>query len=171
MTNPTKRNRINTQKLYTPILVYNADGTYNTSRPITDYVELHVKVQDHTEHLMLVVTDLGKSKIFLGYNWLKAHNPSIDWAKDTITFNRCPTSCGHKVRAAHVEEDIEEPTELELGTEPVDPEDHLEDGDSAFLFDYGEYLSMNRHFEKEMAHDHYQYARNKNGKSCMSMPV
>lgn len=155
--NFVKRNCINTQSLYAPIPVYNTDGTHNTGGPITNYVELHVKVQDHIERLMLVVTDLGKSKIFLGYDWLKAHNPSIDWAEDTITFDRCPTSCGHKIRAAHIEEDIEEPMESEMDAEPVDPEDHLEDRDSAFLFDYGEYLSLNRHFEKEMAHDHYQH--------------
>lgn len=156
--NFVKRNCINTQRLYAPIPVYNADGTHNTGGPITDYVELHVKVQDHTEQLMVAVTDLGKSKIFLGYDWLKAHNPSIDWAKDIITFDRCPTSCGHKIRAAHIKEDIEEPMESETDSESVDPEDHLEDGNSAFLFDYGEYLGLNRHFGKEMAHDHYQHA-------------
>ena len=60
-----KKYGINTHKLFAPIPVYNADGSHNSGGPITDYVELHVKVQDHMERLMFAVTDLGKSKIFL----------------------------------------------------------------------------------------------------------
>ncbi|KAJ7690420.1 hypothetical protein B0H17DRAFT_1290066, partial [Mycena rosella] len=26
--------------------------------------------------------------------WLKLHNPSIDWAKSTLKFDRCPVCCG-----------------------------------------------------------------------------
>ncbi|KAI0363021.1 hypothetical protein BV20DRAFT_912295, partial [Pilatotrama ljubarskyi] len=38
-------------------------------------------------------TDLGKADLFLGHEWIKHHNPSIDWQKKTIEFNRCPSSC------------------------------------------------------------------------------
>lgn len=48
-----KKYGINTRKLYAPIPVYNADGSHNTGGPITDYVELHVKVQDHLERLIV----------------------------------------------------------------------------------------------------------------------
>jgi len=31
--------------------------------------------------------------ILLGTNWFRAHNPQIDWAKNKLHLNRCPTSC------------------------------------------------------------------------------
>ena len=164
--NFVKKNGINTRKLYAPIPVYNADGSHNTGGPITDYVELHVKVQDHAERMMFAVTDLGKSKIFLGYDWLIAHNPSIDWVKETIAFDRCPSSCGHKINSVHIEEAIEINLDdnSAMDTEPNDPEDHLEDGDRTFLLDYGEYLGLNRHF-RQTTNDHFQEASIKNGKA------
>ena len=121
---------------------------------------------------MFAVTDLGKSKIFLGYDWLKAHNPSIDWNTESIVFDRCPSTCGHRINSLHVEEDIELPTvETTLDNESDDPEDRLEDGDRTFLFDYGEYLGLNRRFENLMAHDHFQKASIKNGKAHVSTPT
>jgi hypothetical protein len=47
--NFVKRHGINTKKIYTPIPVYNVDGSHNLGGPITKYVELHVKIQDHLE--------------------------------------------------------------------------------------------------------------------------
>jgi hypothetical protein len=35
----------------------------------------------------------GKSDIIIGFNWLKQHNPEIDWQKQTIRFSRCPAAC------------------------------------------------------------------------------
>ena len=80
------RNHIKAQKLRSPIPVFNADGAPNSGEFIMDYVEMQMMIQDHSER----VTNLGKTDIFLGYNWLKRHNPSIDWKKYTIDFNRCP---------------------------------------------------------------------------------
>jgi len=31
--------------------------------------------------------------MFIGYKWLKLHNPSIDWKKGNLEFNRCPLDC------------------------------------------------------------------------------
>ena len=39
------------------------------------------------------VSNLGTSNVFLGHDWLKHHNPEIDWKGKTIQFNRCPGSC------------------------------------------------------------------------------
>ena len=55
---------INTQKLIRPIPVYNADGA------ITETVELRIIVQDHVERMQFAVTDLGKTNIFIGHDWL-----------------------------------------------------------------------------------------------------
>ncbi|TFK79165.1 hypothetical protein K466DRAFT_464965, partial [Polyporus arcularius HHB13444] len=31
--------------------------------------------------------------LFLGHEWIEHHNPSIDWQRKTIEFNRCPSQC------------------------------------------------------------------------------
>jgi hypothetical protein len=38
--------------------------------------------------------DLAKMDIFLGYDWLKLHNPEIDWTKNKIGFTWCLSGCG-----------------------------------------------------------------------------
>ncbi|KAJ3897005.1 hypothetical protein F5879DRAFT_814302, partial [Lentinula edodes] len=43
----------------------------------------------------MAVTNLGKTDIFLGIDWLRYHNPSIDWKESTLTFERCPDKCGY----------------------------------------------------------------------------
>ena len=73
-----KKNGIVTQKLPVSIPVYNADGSHNSGGPIHEYVELIVRIKDHIERLMLAVTNLDKSNIFIRYKWLKLHNPSIN---------------------------------------------------------------------------------------------
>jgi hypothetical protein len=50
-------------------------------------------MQDHAEIFSFAVTDTGKSDIIIGFNWLKQHNPEIDWQKQTIRFSRCPAAC------------------------------------------------------------------------------
>ena len=61
-----------------PIPVYNTDGTMNSGGPISEFVEMKVKIQDHVERMEFAMTNLGKSAMFIGYEWLKHHNPSID---------------------------------------------------------------------------------------------
>ena len=43
------------------------------------YVEVTMKIWDHKESIKFFVTKLGKRDIFLGYTWLRKHNPEIDW--------------------------------------------------------------------------------------------
>jgi len=47
----------------------------------------------HTELANLFVTNTGDHDVLLGMDWLSKHNPNIDWATNTITLNRCPTTC------------------------------------------------------------------------------
>ena len=43
--------------------------------------------------MLLVVSGLGKQSLILGYNWLKDHNPKIDWEKGEVEMTRCPLQC------------------------------------------------------------------------------
>ena len=88
-----KRLGLNTTKLPRAIPVYNADGTLNLDGSITDMISLELRIRDHVEHIDFGVTNLGKGEIFLGHDWLKIHNPSINWRDGTIEFNRCPSLC------------------------------------------------------------------------------
>jgi len=52
---------INTQSISCPILVYNVDGSPNSS--------------------------LGKQNMILGYTWLKDHNPEVNWQTEEVQMN------------------------------------------------------------------------------------
>ena len=126
------RHGLQTRKVARPIPVYNADGTLNSGGPIAEFVDLHVQIQGHKERMSLAVTNLGKSDIFLGYEWLKFHNPSVDWANGTLILDRCPSSCGY---LAELQESPE------AAEEPYSPEAHLDDGDRVFLMDWATYVA------------------------------
>lgn len=94
-------------------------------------------INQHTERLTLAITKLGKSKLFLGHEWLRLHNPSIDWAKQTLAFDRCPSECGYSTRfTSCLDEDDDESTN--------DPESKLEEGEHLFLLDWQAYLCLDR---------------------------
>jgi len=48
---------------------------------------------NHRERVTFLVTDTGNHDMLLGTDWLKAHNPSIDWARNRIHLDRCPPIC------------------------------------------------------------------------------
>ncbi|KAF8644086.1 hypothetical protein AX16_008700 [Volvariella volvacea WC 439] len=50
-------------------------------------------IGDHHELIDLAITDLGQTSLFIGYDWLRRHNPDINWETGQIDFNRCPTEC------------------------------------------------------------------------------
>ena len=81
------------EALANPIRVFNVDGSCNSAGDITHAINLTVDFLGHREELRTEVTNLGKNSLILGNTWLKKHNPSIDWEKGLVKFNRCPHSC------------------------------------------------------------------------------
>ncbi len=81
--------QLETRKVAVPIPVYNTDGTHNTGRDITDFAELQMMIGGHTECIDLADTNLGKQDVYLGHDWLKCHNPSVNWKTQSILFSRC----------------------------------------------------------------------------------
>jgi len=76
--------KIPTFNLPISIPVYNADGTKNASGLITKFTMLELSIGAHSERLPLAITRLSTHTIFLGHDWLKIHNPVINWKEGTI---------------------------------------------------------------------------------------
>jgi hypothetical protein len=85
--------RLHLSKLMKPVPVLNVDGTRNQEGDITHYVLLTVGVGKHAEKLWCAVTCLGKVPLILGHDWLKKHNPDIDWTTGDVKLSRCPPEC------------------------------------------------------------------------------
>ncbi|SJL13333.1 uncharacterized protein ARMOST_16773 [Armillaria ostoyae] len=80
---------LDTVKTAIPIIVYNADGSRNKGGDITEYVEVRLTIGNHEERIDLAVTDLGAKDLYLGHDWLKRHNPVINWETGTVIFGCC----------------------------------------------------------------------------------
>ena len=80
-------------KLVKPVPVLNVDSTRNQEGDITHYILLTVGVGKHAEKLWCAVTCLGKVPLILGHNWLKKHNPDIDWTTGDVKLSHCPPEC------------------------------------------------------------------------------
>jgi len=84
---------INTQTLSCNIPVFNVDGSPNEAGQISEVIDVLLHYKTHSERMLLAVSRLGKQSLILGYNWLKDHNPKIDWEKGEVEMTRCPLRC------------------------------------------------------------------------------
>jgi len=81
---------INTWNLSCNIPVFNVNGFPNKARQISEVVDVLLYYKTHSERMLLAVSGLGKQSLILGYNWLKDHNPQVDWEKREVKMTRCP---------------------------------------------------------------------------------
>jgi len=81
---------INTQTLSRNILVFNVNSSSNEAGQISEVVDVLLYYKTHSERMLLTVSRLGKQNLILGYNWLKNHNPKVDWKKEEVEMTRCP---------------------------------------------------------------------------------
>ena len=87
-----------------PIPVFNADGGRNKLGDITGYVDLEMSIGDHKEIMRLHATSLGQERIFIGHDWLRKHNPDINWESGEVSMSRCPKrTCGYEYRQKRAE--------------------------------------------------------------------
>jgi len=49
--------------------------------------------EEHKETTEMAITNIRRHDILLGTDWFRAHNPQIDWAKNKLLLDCCPTSC------------------------------------------------------------------------------
>ena len=107
-----KDKKIPTKPIDFSFEVFNADGTKNGE--VTKMVSLEIKINGHTEQLEAVVTDLDRTDMFLGYDWLVKHNPKVNWKNSTIQFTRCLGHCTIK------HEDIRFNTRRQMATDTIE---------------------------------------------------
>ena len=91
---------MNTWTLSCNIPVFNIDGSPNKAGQISEVVDVVLRYKTHSERMLLAVSGLGKQSLILGYDWLKDHNPRIDWEKGEVEITCCPLQCegGHALR-------------------------------------------------------------------------
>ena len=92
--NYVTKHRFPLENLKTPIYPRNVDGTPNKNGAICHAAILQMEMGDnHREQITFLVTNIGNHNILLGTDWLRAHNPNIDWQKNQIYLDRCPPLC------------------------------------------------------------------------------
>jgi len=84
---------MNTWTFSCNIPVFNVDGSPNEAGQISEVVDIVLHYKTHSERMLLAVSGLGKQSLILGYNWLKDHNPRIDWEKGEVEMTHCPLRC------------------------------------------------------------------------------
>jgi len=80
---------INTRTLLRNIPVFNVDSSPNEAGQISEVVNVLLRYKTHSKKMLLAVSGLGKQSLILGYNWLKDHNPKVNWEKGEIEMTRC----------------------------------------------------------------------------------
>ena len=77
-----QENKFTTYNLPIAIPVYNANRTPNSNGLISKFVTIELVIGEHSERLALAFTKLSTHSIFLGFDWLKEHNPIITIGKN-----------------------------------------------------------------------------------------
>jgi len=80
---------MNTQTLSRNILVFNVNSSPNEAGQISEVVDVVLCYKTHSERMLLAISGLGKQSLILGYDWLKDHNPKIDWKKEKVEMTHC----------------------------------------------------------------------------------
>ena len=78
------------------IPVYNIDGTLNKNGSIKEFAMLQLAINNYYKCINLVVIELEDMNLFLGYNWLKIHNLSIDWVNVILSFDCYSKTCEYQ---------------------------------------------------------------------------
>ncbi len=73
-----------------PRRLYNIDGTPNKAGDLKYYTDLGTRMGTNTRTLQYFLSDLGDSRVILGYPWFAAAQPKIDWARGWIAHDQLP---------------------------------------------------------------------------------
>jgi len=84
---------MNTRTLSHNIPVFNVNSSPNEAGQISEVVDVVLRYKTHSKRMLLAVSGLGKQSLILDYDWLKDHNPRINWEKGEVEITRCPLQC------------------------------------------------------------------------------
>lgn len=102
-----KENNIETIALRQAHNVYNVDGTINKAGCITAAARLEMHIGDHSEVVVFPITDTGRDDVIISLDWLRQHNPAVDWESGSLQLLRCPDECA--ARQAQASRDCRSP--------------------------------------------------------------
>jgi hypothetical protein len=123
------------QQLKTPLPIQNVNGSSNKSGAVlsTTIQTIHIWTPQnhyHKECSEFYVTAIGTHNIILGTDWLKAHNPEVNWTTSQLALTHCPRSCSLSttpiiIRPTMINSpatmiSLLEPRTLELAEPPLD---------------------------------------------------
>jgi len=69
------------ERMKSPLLVKNVNGTANVGGAITHQVECNMFFKGYVERVRMDICNLGKTEVILGMLWLAAHNPEIEMTR------------------------------------------------------------------------------------------
>ena len=78
------------KELSEPQEVYNVNGTPNKGGEIRYYADLNVQTGQDFTLFRFFLTNTGSSKVILGYPWMCAIQPHIDWKRGWIDSEHLP---------------------------------------------------------------------------------
>jgi hypothetical protein len=87
---------------------------------ITESIQAELTIQNHTTLETFLITELGDDDAMIGIEWIKEHNPEIDWRSGKLQFTRCPSSCQTKKPKPNTSNTLITSTEDDE-TEPPEP--------------------------------------------------
>jgi hypothetical protein len=88
-----RKHKITTHKLSKPFHIRTADGSHSKDGKVTDFCMLIIKIDHQFMRGKFNITQLSeRDDILLGYPWLAATSPDIDWARQTIFMTPTPRS-------------------------------------------------------------------------------
>ena len=96
-----KTNKLVTIKLATLYQVRNANNTLNKGGHITEAIKAYIEIGTHKHKQLLLVTDLDDKDMYIGYEFLYKHNPTINFATREWEFTNCPEQC-HSDKAIYL---------------------------------------------------------------------
>src|SRR6266853_1000130 len=73
-----------------PRKLFNINRTPNKARDLKYYTDLGTRTGTQTKTLQYFLSDLGDSRVILGYLWFAAAQPKIDWARGWIAHDQLP---------------------------------------------------------------------------------
>ena len=73
-----------------PRRLFNVNRTPNRAEDLKYYTDLGTRTGTQTKILHYFLSNLGNSRVILGYPWFTAAQPKIDWAQGWIAYDQLP---------------------------------------------------------------------------------